>query len=134
MGYVINSPGTVPRATCVRLFFFRFSIAMQTKKSFQLVRTVFPSFFFSFPFFLFFFSKNAGFFFQVARGAIIGFSARVFQADATIRPAIFFKDLLKNISEIYLEGKLTGKAQTVCLELQSWIKLLRKLHSWGHFF
>ena len=98
------------------------------------MRTVFPSFFFSFPFFLFFFSKNAGFFFQVARGAIIGFSARVFQADATIRPAIFFKDLLKNISEIHLEGKLTGKAQTVCLELQSWIKLLRKLHSWGAFF
>ena len=40
-----------------------------------------------------------------------------FQTDATIRLAIFFKDLLKNIGEIYLQGRLTAKAQTVCLEL-----------------
>ena len=56
-------------------------------------------------------------FFQGARGAIIGFTARAFQTDATIRLAIFFKELLKNISEIYLQGRLTAKAQTVCLEL-----------------
>ena len=72
--------------------------------SFQLVRTAFPS--------LFFFS-----FFQGARGAIIGFTAPAFQTDATIRLAIFFKELLKNISEIYLQGRLTAKAQTVCLEV-----------------
>ena len=40
-----------------------------------------------------------------------------FQTDATIRLAIFFKDLLKNIGEIYLQGRFTAKAQTVCLEL-----------------
>ena len=84
--------------------------------SFQLVRTAFPSLFF-FSFFPFFFSKNPGFFFQGARDVIIGFTARAFQTDATIRLAIFFKELLKNISEIYLQGRLTAKAQTVCLEL-----------------
>ena len=84
--------------------------------SFQLVRTACPSLFF-FSFFPFFFSKNAGFFFQGARDVVIGFTARAFQTDATIRLAIFFKELLKNISEIYLQGRLTAKAQTVCLEL-----------------
>ena len=49
MAYVIYSPGTAPRATCARLFLFRFSIAMKKNNSFQLVRTAFPSFF-SFPF------------------------------------------------------------------------------------
>ena len=52
-----------------------------------------------------------------ARDVIIGFTARAFQTDATIRLAIFFKELLKNISEIYLQGRLTAKAQTVCLEV-----------------
>ena len=55
--------------------------------------------------------------FQGARGAIIGFTARAFQTDATIRLAIFFKELLKNMSEIYLQGRLTAKAQTVWLDL-----------------
>ena len=72
------------------------------------MRTAFPSFFFL---------KTRGFFFQGARGAIISFTARAFQTDATIRLAIFFKELLENISEIYLQGRLTAKAQTVCLEL-----------------
>ena len=84
--------------------------------SFQLVRTAFPSLFF-FSFFSFFFLKKPGFFFQGARDVIIGFTARAFQTDATIRLAIFFKELLKNISEIYLQGRLTAKAQTVCLEV-----------------
>ena len=75
-----------------------------TNNSFQLVRRAFPSFFFSFPFFLFFFSKNTGFFFQGARGA-------------NIRLAILFKELLKNISKIYLQGRLKANAQTVCLGL-----------------
>ena len=35
MGYVIYSPGTAPRATCVRLFLFRFSIAMQKTIAFS---------------------------------------------------------------------------------------------------
>ena len=48
---------------------------------------------------------------------IIGFTARAFQTDATIRLAIFFKELLTNMSEIYLQGRLTAKAQTVWLEL-----------------
>ena len=56
-------------------------------------------------------------FFQGARGANIGFTAREFQTDAAKRLAIFLKELLKNISEIYLQGRLTAKAQTVCLEL-----------------
>ena len=102
------------RATCVRLFLFRFSIAMQ-KKSLSVSANGRPFLlFFSFPFF--FFSKNAVFF-QGARGANIGFTAREFQTDAAIGLAIFFKELLKNISEIYLQGRLTAKAQTVCLEL-----------------
>ena len=84
--------------------------------SFQLVRTAFPSLFF-FSFFPFFFLKKPGFFFQGARDVIIGFTARAFQTDATIRLAIFFKELLKNITEIYLQGRLTAKAQTVCLDV-----------------
>ena len=56
--------------------------------SFQLVRTAFPSFFFLISFFPFFSSKNAVFFFEGARGAIIGFIARAFQTDATIRLAL----------------------------------------------
>ena len=84
------------------------------KNSFQLVRTAFPSFVF-FSFFPPFFSQKTRVFFQGARGSIIGFTARAFQTDA-IRLAIFFKELLKNISEIYLQGRLTAKAQTVCLE------------------
>ena len=87
--------------------------------SFQLAQRAFPSSFFFFSLFLFwfFFLKKRGFFFQGARGAIIGFTARAFQTDATIRLAIFFKELFKNISEIYLQGRLTVKAQTVCLDL-----------------
>ena len=77
------------------------------------MRTAFPSLLFSFPFFL----KKRSFFFQGARGAIIGFTAPAFQTDATIRLAIFFKELLKNMSEIYLQGRLTAKAQTVWLDL-----------------
>ena len=79
--------------------------------SFQLVRTAFPSFFFLF------FSKNADFFPKVGGEAIIGFTTRAFQKDATILLAIFFKELLKTISEIYLQGRLTAKAQTVWLDL-----------------
>ena len=75
--------------------------------SFQLVLTAFHSSFF------FFFLKNRGVFFQGARGAIIGFNARAFQTDATIWLAIFFKDLLENMGEIYLQGKLTTKPQTL---------------------
>ena len=101
---------------CKTVPFQIFNSNAKKKKSFQLVRTAFPSFFFFFFFSFFFFSKNTGFF-QGARGAIIGFTARAFQTDATIRLAIFFKELLKNISEIYLQGRLTAKAQTVCLEL-----------------
>ena len=67
--------------------------------------------------FFFFFLKNRGVFFQGARGAIIGFNARAFQTDATIWLAIFFKDLLENMGEIYLQGKLTAKPQTLWLEL-----------------
>ena len=85
--------------------------------SFQLVRTAFPSFFYFLVSFLPFFSLKKAVFFQGARGAITGFTAPAFQTDATIRLAIFFKDLLRNISEIYLQGRLTAKAQTVCLEL-----------------
>ena len=55
--------------------------------------------------------------FQGARGAIIGFTARAFQTDVTIRLAIFFKELLKNMSQIYLQGRLTAKEQAVRLEL-----------------
>ena len=63
--------------------------------SFQLVLTAFHS-----SFFFFFFLKNRGVFFQGARVAIIGFTARAFQTDATIWLAIFFKDSLENIGEI----------------------------------
>ena len=89
------------------------------KNSFRLVRTAFPSFFLFL--FSFFFPQKTRFFFQGARGAIISFTARAFQTDvdATIRLAIFFNELLKNIREIYLQGRLTAKAQTVCLELGS---------------
>ena len=79
--------------------------------SFQLVRTAFPSSsFFLFLFFFFFLKKRGFFFFKGARGAIIGFTDRAFQTDATMRLTIFFKELLKNISEIYLQGRLTAKA------------------------
>ena len=76
---------------------------MQQLIAFSWCERPFPLFS-SFPFFLSFFLKKRGVFFQGARGA-------------TIRLAIFFKELLKNISEIYLQGRLTAKAQTVCLEL-----------------
>ena len=72
---------------------------MQKNDSFQLVRTAFPS---SFFLFFFFFAKIAGFlFFQGARVAIIGLTPRAFefQTDATIRLAIFFKELLENMGE-----------------------------------
>ena len=69
-----------------------------TNNSFQLVQTAFPSFFF-------FFSKHAGFFF---------FSRC---EGRKIQLAIFFKELLKNKSEVYLHGRLIAKAQTVCLGL-----------------
>ena len=86
MGYMINSP------TCVRLFLFRFSIAMQKKIAFSQCERPFLLFFFSFPFFPFFFSKNAGFF-QGARGAIIGFTAHLRGSvvlDIFYQTALFF--------------------------------------------
>ena len=93
---------------------FQIFSTMQKNNSFQLVRTAFPSSFFLFLF-SFFFRKNHWFFFQGARGAIIGLTARAFefQTDATIRLAIFYKELLENMGE----GRLTAKAQTVCLKL-----------------
>ena len=57
-----------------------------TKNSLQLVRTAFPSFFFFlFLYSFFFFSHKKGFFFQGARGTIIGFTARAFPTDINIR-------------------------------------------------
>ena len=114
MGYVIYSPGTAPRATCVRLFLFRFSIVMQKNNSFQLVRTAFPSFFFLISFFPFFSSKNAVFFWR-CEGRDHWFH-RSSVPDGRNYTACF-KDLIKNISEIYLQGRLTAKVERVCLEL-----------------
>ena len=55
---MICSPGTAPTATYKKPFLFRFSIAMQQK---------------------------IGFFFQGARGTIIGFTARTFLTDINIQ-------------------------------------------------
>ena len=87
MGYVIYSPGTALRATCIKLFLFRFSIAIQNN-SFQLVRTAFSSFFF-------FLSKIAVFFSRCEGRNHWFHRSSVPDADATIRLAIFFKELLE---------------------------------------
>ena len=65
----------------------------------------------SFP--LSFFSHKSVFFFQGARGTIIGFTARAFLTDITYELAIFFKELLETMGE----GRRTAKTQAVCLEL-----------------
>ena len=81
--------------------------------SFQLVRTAFPSFFLvSFP--PLFFSYTRGFFSR-CEGRDHWFHRSSVPDGRNYTTC--FKDLLKNISEIYLQGGIIAKVQTVCLEL-----------------
>ena len=104
-GYVIYSPGTAPRTTYIKLFIFRYSIVMQEKIALNWCERPF-----------FFLIKR--FFFQVARGRIIGFTARAFQTDANVRACnLFNRRFLETMGEMYLQGRRTAKTQGVCLEL-----------------
>ena len=81
---------------------------------FQLVRTAFPSLFF----FSFFFSKkNRGFCFSRCEGRDNWFHRSSVPDGRNYTACNLLKELLKNISVIYLQGRLTAKEQTVYLEL-----------------
>ena len=67
--------------------------------------------FLSFPFLFFFFSS---------KGTIIWSQcSSVPDGRKYTGWAIFFKEFLKTMGEIYLQGKSTAKTQAVCLELRS---------------
>ena len=82
---MIYSPGTAPRATYEKLFLFRFSMAMQQKKTLS-VRENGLFFFFFFLFFSFIlFSRKSGFFLSRCEGHDHWpFTARAFLTDINI--------------------------------------------------
>ena len=91
---MIYSPGTAPRATNRKRFFFL-------------------------SFFLFFLLIKTGFFVKVQGARSLVSLPQRSRRTQMYGLAIFFKELLETRGEIYLQGKRTGKTQAVCLELRS---------------
>ena len=98
-------PGTV------FLFFFRFSITMQEKLHLFFYSASGLFFLFSFlSFFLFFF-----FFFFLQRARSLVSMLERSRRTQIYGLAIFFKEFLETMGEIYLQGKSIAKTQAVCL-------------------
>ena len=98
-------PGTV------FFFFFRFSITMQEKLHLFFYSASGLFFLFSFlSFFLFFF-----FFFFLQRARSLVSMLERSRRTQIYGLAIFFKEFLETMGEIYLQGKSIAKTQAVCL-------------------
>ena len=99
-------PGTV------FFFFFRFSITMQEKLHLFFYSASGLFFLFSFlSFFLFFFF----FFFFLQRARSLVSMLERSRRTQIYGLAIFFKEFLETMGEIYLQGKSIAKTQAVCL-------------------
>ena len=109
---MIYSLGTAPRAPNIKLFFlflfvfcfFQIFNSNARKNRFQLVRAAFPSFFCFLSFFLFSLLIKAGSFFKVQGARSLVSLLQRSRRTQIYGLAIFFKELLETMGEIYLHS------------------------------